>query len=173
MKWQPLVQKIKSGAIGVMPTDTIYGLVGGAFSQKAVARIYRLRRRPPNKPFIVLISSILDLRKFGIRLSKRQNYFLKKVWPGPVSVILSCPSKKFFYLHRGKNSIAFRLPKKKWLRRFLKKTGPVVAPSANIAGLPPAETITEAKKYFGDKVDFYLNGGKLANLPSVLVEIKR
>src|SRR3989344_8774132 len=176
-----IVKIIKNGGIGVMPTDTIYGLVGSALSRKAVERIYKLRERDRKKPFIVLISYLRDLKKFGIKISKSHLKILKTLWfppsgvggPGPTSIILTCLSKKFSYLHRGTKTIAFRLPKDKQLRNFLKKSGPLVAPSANPAAKPPAKTIKEARMYFGDKIDFYVDGGKIVNEPSVLVEIKR
>ena len=79
---------------------------------------------------------------------------------------------KFRYLHRGKNAVAFRLPADVALRRFLKKTGPLIAPSANFESEPPAKTIKETQKYFGDKIDFYIDGGKLKSKPSTLISIK-
>ncbi len=163
------VKFISKGGIGVIPTDTIYGIVCPALSQKAVEKVYRLRKRSPDKPVIVLIGSSHDLRKFGVVLNPVSRAILAKVWPGPVSVILPCESKKFSYLHRGRKAIAFRLPKKAALRRFLLKTGPLIAPSANFEGKTPARTIKEAQKYFGDKVDFYVDGGKIESNPSTLV----
>lgn len=156
---QNITAYIKKDGIGVIPTDTLYGIVGSAFSKKAVKRIYEVRKREKSKPFIVLISSINDLEKFGIK--NFQSLVLNKIWvkrSGSISVILSCPSKKFEYLHRGTKSIAFRLPQNKELQNLLKKTGPLVAPSANISGQPPAMTILQAKKYFGNQVDFYITG---------------
>ncbi len=154
-----------------MPTDTIYGLVGSALSKKAVARIYRLRRRGLQKPMIILVGSLRQIDLFGIKLDKKTGKILKKYWPGKVSVILSCRLKKFLYLHRGTKTLAFRLPKNFRLRRLLLKTGPLVAPSANFEGVPPAKTIGEAKKYFGKKIDFYVDAGKLEFLPSTLVSV--
>lgn len=166
-----------------MPTDTIYGLVGSAFSKKAVERICKVRKRDRKKPFIILISSLDDLKGFGVELESRHKSILKKLWLdasiGAVSVIFptsdkqNATSKKFKYLHRGTKTIASRLPKTRWMRNFLKKTGPLVAPSANLAGHPPARTIKEARKYFGDRVDFYLDGGRIIGKPSVLLEVKR
>jgi len=68
--------------------------------------------------------------------------------------------------------LAFRLPNKKDLINLIKKVGPLVAPSANIEGKPPAKTISQAKKYFGEKVDFYIDSGKISGPPSTLIEIK-
>lgn len=167
------IKIIKNGGIGILPTDTLYGLVGSALNKKTVERIHKVRKRELDKPFILLISSLSDLATFGVKLNERTKNLLKKLWPGPVSVILPCDNKKFFYLHRGAKTLAFRLPKSELLHEFLRKTGPLVAPSANISGMPPALTISEARKYFGDKVDFYFDIGKLSNPPSSLVEIKR
>lgn len=169
---QNVTQLLKRGGVGVMATDTIYGIVGSALSKKAVERIYKIRKRNPKKPMIVLIHSFKDLNTFHVKIPSEIRKKIKHFWPGKVSIILSCPSKKFEYLHRGKKSLAFRLPAKKSLRAILKSVGPLVAPSANIEGKPPANTISQAKKYFGDKVDFYLNGGRTSAAPSALIGFK-
>ncbi len=168
---QAVVEKIKHGQIGVMPTDTIYGLVGLALNREVVERIYTVRRRRPDKPFIILIGSINELKKFKINLNKATHSMISKYWPGPVSIILDCPNSDLEYLHRGAKSLAFRLPKNKQLIDLLKKTGPLVAPSANLEGHPPALTIKQAKKYFSNQVDFYVNQGKLVGKPSTLIRI--
>lgn len=167
-----IIEILKSGGVGVLPTDTLYGIVGSALRLATVARIYKLRRRSPRKPMIVLIGSVLDVRMFGVRLERRTANILTNLWPGVVSVILPCRSKKFAHLHRGTNTIAFRLPKPKWLRALLNKTGPLVAPSANWEGERPAQTVREAKRYFKNNADFYIDGGRRAGKPSTLVEIR-
>lgn len=173
-----------------MPTDTIYGLVGSALKKKVVERIYKVKRRNPKKPIIILIGTLVDLEQFGIRPDVETNKILQKLWlcppklyakVGPVSVILQCRGKKFGYLHRNTKTLAFRVPNKKPLRALLQKTGPLVAPSANWQGYPPAKTIKEAKKYFGEnvypepsrRIDFYIDGGKLYGKPSTLIAIHR
>lgn len=156
--WKKAIKILKNDGVGVMPTDTLYGLVGSAFSKKAIERIYKIKNRNKNKKLIVLISSVKDLKKFKIKINKEEAKILEKFWPGKVSIIL--------------NDIAFRYPNNKALLEILKKTGPLVAPSANIEGNKPAETIKEAKEYFGDKVDFYINGGKRKSEPSTLIKIE-
>src|SRR3989344_8321027 len=171
---------LKNGGVGVLPTDTLYGLVGSAFSPVAVEKIYRLKKRDPKKPLIVLISDWQDLEKFGVEISVADKKILEKYWPGPFSVILPVyPAKgdgvarnNFEYLDCSTNTISFRWPKDERLQKILKETGPLVAPSANPEGLPPATTIAEAKKYFGNAVDFYQNGGKITNKPSTLIKLQ-
>jgi L-threonylcarbamoyladenylate synthase len=167
---------LKKGDIGVIPTDTIYGIVGSALERKTVLAIYRLRRRNPKKPMIILIGSINDLAQFGIVLRPSIKKRLKKIWPGSVSVVMPITRpqarKKFTYLHRGTGALAFRLPKPLWLRSLLKKTGPLVAPSANFEGKMPARTVADAKKYFSDTIDFYVDAGRLASKPSTLIAVE-
>ncbi len=153
--------------MGVIPTDTIYGLVGLAKDKRVVAKIRRLKGRSQGKPFIILISSLKDLEQFKIKLSTADRKILAKIWPGPVSVAFS-------------KKLSLRWPKNKFLNGLIKKTGPLVAPSANPEGLAPAQTIAEAKNYFGPKVDpakygvnFYLSAGrKLSGQPSTLISLK-
>ena len=170
-KKDKIIKIIQSGGVGVMATDTLYDLVGSAFSREAVAKIYRLKKRDPKKPLIVLIGSVKELELFGIYLDASVKKYLKKFWPGPRSIILPCMSEKMLYLHRGTNSIAFRLPRKKRLLSFLKKSGPLVAPSANLEGLAPAITINQAKSYFNNHANFYISG-RGAGKSSALIKIK-
>jgi L-threonylcarbamoyladenylate synthase len=141
------------GKIGVIPTDTIYGVAALALSQKTVERAYRVLKRDKNKPFIILIGSIRDLALFKIKLDNNTQKILEQIWPGKISVVLPVVSHNFRYLHRGTKTLAFRIPKKQNLLKLLKKTGPLISTSANPQGKKPTETITEAKKYFGEIVD--------------------
>ncbi|MBI4035549.1 threonylcarbamoyl-AMP synthase [Candidatus Daviesbacteria bacterium] len=162
---------LKKGKVGVMPTDTIYGIVGSALNPQVVEEIYLLRKRAADKPMIILISSLEDFKKFGINLTKAQVNFLKEIWPNPVSVVLCCSNEKFTYLHRGKKSLAFRIPKDEELLDLLTEVGPLVAPSANLEKEKPSETINEAKRYFGDNVAFYIDKGKLVSKPSTVIQL--
>lgn len=164
-----LINLLKNGGVAVIPTDTIYGIVGSALNPQTVEEIYRLRKRAKDKPMIILISSLKDLKFFDIKLNDAQRNFLQKNWPNPLSVVLPVKAEKFKYLHRGTNSLAFRMPKNENLLKILKEVGPLVAPSANFEGEKPAENISEAKKYFGDIVVIYLDGGQISSEPSTLI----
>jgi len=171
-----------------MPTDTIYGIVGRALDKNAVERIYKIRKRAPEKPCIVLIGEISVLLKFGINLTKAEEKTIEEC-NEPTSFIVDCPDEKFSYLHRGTQTLAVRLPAPQQLRNLLVLTGPLIAPSANPEGLPPARNIEEAKVYFGDLVDpvrgressqrpstsngvdLYVDGGELAGKPSKLIRL--
>lgn len=172
LSWKKAALFLKDGMVGVIPTDTIYGICASALDKKAVEKVYKLRKRNPKKPMIVLISSFDDLRRLSVRLDSRQKVFLKKSWPGKVSVVLKCrdKNKKLAYLHRGTKTLAFRLPKKRELLKILKISGPLIAPSANLEGQEPAKNINQAKKYFGGNI-FYFGGKTLSGKSSTLVDL--
>lgn len=164
-------QLLRKGGVGVLATDTLYGVVGQALKPQTVERIYQIKGRSPTKPLIILISSTEQLRTFGVNIGSTLKKRLDEFWPGPTSVILACDNDQFSYLHRGTKTLAFRLPAKESLKRLIEKTGPLVAPSANPEGKVPAKTIEQAKLYFDEKVDFY-EKGEVTTSPSKLLEIK-
>ena len=167
---------LKGGKIGVIPTDTIYGLVGQALNKETVERIYAVRKRNPSKPMIILINYIKDLSLFGVDTNKKLKNILSQLWPGKVSIILPITNdsylEKLNYLHRESKTLAFRLPDNKALTDLIAQTGPLVAPSANLEGMSPATTIDEAKNYFGNSIDFYVDEGKIESTPSRLIKIE-
>ena len=172
-KPESLATVLLHGGVAVLPTDTLYGICGSALAPKTVRRIYRLRKRNLKKPMIVLISSLRDLAYFGVKPTRAQFAVLKKLWPGKVSIVLPVMSKRLEYLHRDKKSIAFRIPDDARLRAVLKKTGPLVAPTANWEGERPAHTIAEAIRYFGEDVNCYVDGGRVESKPSTLIGLDK
>jgi L-threonylcarbamoyladenylate synthase len=158
LDWMKAGMLLKEGAIGVIPTDTIYGICASAFNKKSIEKVYRLRKRNPNKPCIILISGFDDLKKFNVKLNSWQRKILEKLWPGKISVVLG--------------SLAFRFPKDKLILNILKISGPLIAPSANWEGYEPAKNIKSAKRYFGNKV-FYLDRGDLISKPSTLIDLRK
>ena len=163
-------QQLKQdGAIGVIPTDTVYGLVARATDQTAVTRLYELKKRD-GKPGTLIAASIEQLEELGLK--HRYLKAVEQFWPDAISVIIPCADPQLAYLHQGKMSLAVRIPKDKSLQKLLKETGPLLTSSANHPGQPTAVTAQQAKDYFGDEVDFYVDGGDFTNHePSTVIRI--
>lgn len=162
-----LLTLLHDGGVGVIPTDTVYGLVCRASDEQAVARLYSLKNRQ-TKPGTVIAANIQQLVELGIKAR-----YLKPIehyWPNPISIII--PSYELKYIHLGVGSIAVRLPKHAELNELLENSGPLVTTSANHPGKPEAVNITQAKAYFGNQIDFYVDGGDLSGKkPSTLIRI--
>jgi len=170
---QELINTLQDGGVVVMPTDTIYGILTTALNTASVERLYKIRRRSPEKPCIILISDISDLGHFDINLNQTERKILQEfsAHDKPTSIILDSLNPEFQYLNRGAESLSFRIPKNEHLRELLKETGPLIAPSANIEGETPATNIEEARAYFGESVDMYIDGGEIIGNPSRLMRL--
>lgn len=163
-----LAQLLAGGAVGVLPTDTLYGVVASAYNAASIERLYLARNRPADKACVVLAGSLETVQDW-LQVDLAAGEFIKKHWPGPVSIVLPVTAALPAGIPTFNNTLAVRVPAFAELHALLQKTGPLLAPSANLAGEPPAKNVTEAQAYFGDAVDFYVDGGDLVNKPSALV----
>lgn len=173
MNNQKLADELTKGKYAVFATDTIYGIHTSALNKDAVNKLYEIRGRAPDKPFIILVDSIEQIKNMGIPINTKTENILKKYWPGMLSVVLKCNKPEYEYLHRGTNTLAFRLPDKPNLRKLLSLSGPLISTSVNPEGLSPANNIYEARKYFGDKIDYYFDEGEIKSPPSTLISINK
>lgn len=164
-----LADRIKLNQIGVIPTDTVYGVIGSASSTSATEAIYRAKNRSNDKPFILLISSLTQLNDLGIEVDQSQKKILNDFWPGPVSVVLPSNSKTLMHIHRGNNSIAVRLPDLAWLKDLIDLCGPIVATSANLSGKPSSDDLDKIRNDLPG-LDFYISGN-VSDKPSKLARI--
>lgn len=150
-----IAEMLNSGAIGVLLTDTLYGVVARADNEAAVERVFALKGRDASKPVISLITDISQLYD---PLPEGIDPTIGGLWPGPNTVIVPSPSAPA-WLVRGSSGASFRIPDNARLQQLLQQTGPLIASSANPQGKSPARSIGEAQAYFGDGVDFYVDGG--------------
>jgi L-threonylcarbamoyladenylate synthase len=164
-----IISLLKSGAVGLLPTDTIYGLSAVALNKNAVEKIHKLKKRDDKKPLVVLISSISQLQELGV--NDDQLSLINNFWPGPLSVIFES-SNIPEWLDLETKSLAVRLPDSNELLDLIKKTGPIVSTSANLQGQKPASSAKVAEEYFGKNIDFYVDFGPLESKPSTLVKIE-
>ncbi len=150
-----VVQSIRAGKVGVMPTDTVYGLVASALNSSAVEEVYRIKNRPSTKPCVVLIADVSQLDSLAVELEYELREALENVWPGPNSVIL--PSSGPHYLHRDTWSLAVRLPALEWLNSIVELTGPIIATSANPSGVAAVQDLGWIREQLPN-LDFYYEG---------------
>jgi tRNA threonylcarbamoyl adenosine modification protein (Sua5/YciO/YrdC/YwlC family) len=165
-----IVKQLRNGAVGLLPSDTIYGLSCLALDQKAVERIYILKGRDYHKPLIILLADIDQAEQLGLRVSDLEP--AQRYWPSPLTVIVPAGKLTPEFLHRGSRALAIRIPAKREVRELIKHTGPLISTSANPQGKRPARTAKEAKDYFGSELNFYIDTGRLKAKPSTIVELK-
>ena len=132
-----------------IPTETVYGIAGNAYSYIACKKIFELKKRPKKNPLIVHYYNIQSLRK-DCYFNKTFIKFYKKFCPGPVTFILDLKknSKISKVATNKKNTLAVRFPKHPVARVLLKHLKfPIAAPSANISSRVSAVTSSDAVSY--------------------------
>ncbi len=144
-----------------VPTETVYGLAGNAYSNISVKKIYKIKNRPVNNPLIVHYYN-LDRLKKDCELNDNFLKLYKKFSPGPLTYILKLKknSKISKFVTNNKKTLAVRFPKHYLFRNLLKKLSyPLAAPSANISSGLSSVKVSDVLDEFGVKIKFILNGG--------------
>ena len=151
----------KNNCIAV-PTETVYGLAANAYSNIAVKKIFKLKKRPKNNPLIVHYSNIDDLKKDCL-INDSFIKLYKKFSPGPITYVLKLKknSKISKYVTNKQKNLAARFPKHKVFKNLLKILNyPLAAPSANISTKLSSVKALDVKEEFGSKIKYILDGGK-------------
>lgn len=150
-----LADTLLAGGIAVVRTDTLYGIVARANDEVAVERVFEIKARDRDKPLIILLPHA-DAAYDG---AEKVHEFSERA-DTPTTVIVDSPHAPAWLRHAD-GSVGYRVPKDPALHALLEKTGPLVAPSANPQGELPARTVSEARKYFGDKIAWYEDDGEV------------
>ena len=144
-----------------IPTETVYGLAGNAYSNKATLRIFKLKKRPKSNPLIVHYSKIQDLER-DCEINNNFKKLYSKFCPGPLTFVLKLKRKSKISRNvtNGKKTLAVRFPKNLITKNLLSSLDyPLAAPSANIYTQLSPISKKDVKEEFGKKIKFILDGG--------------
>jgi len=177
--WSPdEIEKALPGAIAHLnkrkvlayPTETVYGF-GGGVDRDSVANLIALKGRPPNKPFLLIVSSSDMITRLGLHLTSYASQLAARFWPGPLTLVLPGGEKRVPEQLRGpEGGIAVRWTPHRGLARLVQAYGePITSTSANRPGIPPATNANEIVEQWSDAVTrgalHILNGGQLVDSP--------
>lgn len=172
----PTIAYLQSGGVLAYPTETVYGF-GGAVDHDSVERLVALKRRPPAKPFLLLISGSDMIARLGLHLTSSAARIAARHWPGPVTLVLPGGERRVPPRLRGpEGGVAVRWTSHAALQRLIHAYGdPITSTSANRPGLPPAMSTAEIFRQWGDAVARgvirVLDGGRLSpSPPSTVVD---
>jgi L-threonylcarbamoyladenylate synthase len=151
---------IGSGALVVIPTDTVYGVAADAFSAAAVQRLLDAKGRERTSPPPVLIPGIPTLDALAVEIPDAVRKLVAEFWPGGLTVILHAQPSLQWDLGETRGTVALRMPANRIALELLSETGPLAVSSANLSGMPSATTAQAAHEMLGDRVAVYLDGGE-------------
>ncbi len=143
-----------------IPTETVYGLAGNAFSLEAISSIFEIKQRPKFDPLIVHIKNINELKELTTSVDSRIERLINAFWPGPLTVLLPKSEKIPDLVTNGSRLCAFRIPNHSTTLELLNILEyPLVAPSANPFKYISPTTAQHVEQQLGKKVPYILNGG--------------
>ena len=159
--------------IGI-PTETVYGLAGNAYSNKSTKKIFKLKKRPGFNPLIIHFKNLNDLKK-NVVLNDNFRKLYNSFCPGPITFVLKKKKKsKISKLAlAGKKTVAVRIPQHKVTRNLLGILKfPLAAPSANISSKLSPTSAKDVFDEFGNKIKFIIDGGQSKiGLESTIVDL--
>ena len=167
---------LDKGECIAIPTETVYGLAGNAYSNFSCKKIFKLKKRPSNNPLIVHYYNLKNLRN---DCSYNSNFYklYKKLCPGPITFILDLKknSKISKIATNKKKTLAVRFPRHPITRELLKNIGfPLAAPSANLSSKVSSVNSKDVKEDFGNKVKYILEGGSSKiGVESTIVDLRK
>jgi L-threonylcarbamoyladenylate synthase len=157
---------LRSGGVIAFPTETVFGIGACLDKPQAIKRIFKIKKRPRNKPLQILISSLRQASKMGeFDLIKLR--FAKRNWPGPLTLVVKKTGVVPKLATGGSNKVGLRMPAHRTALELIRKCGPIVATSANISGEEPFLNAGQVKKSLKG-LDYIISGrvklGKASNV---------
>lgn len=164
---------IKNGDLVAFPTETVYGLGADAFNQKAIKKIFKVKKRPLDNPIIVHLGNKNDLYKLVKEIPSLAKKLIKKFWPGPLTIILKRKRDVPKEISAGLPTIAIRMPKNKIALSLIKMANcPIAAPSANLSGRPSPTSAQDVFEDLKGKIKLILDGGQTKiGLESTVIDL--
>jgi L-threonylcarbamoyladenylate synthase len=168
------VHVLTAGGIIVYPTETVYGLGADACSPAALARLVALKVREPGKPISVLVSDTEMLADLVRDVPPLATALMQHYWPGPLTLVLRARAGVSSVLTGDDGGIGVRLSSHPIATALVRALGrPITTPSANPSRQRPPIEVSEARVYFGARVECYLDGGRLHGEPaSTVVDLR-
>lgn len=155
------VALLNQSEIVAIPTETVYGLAGNAFSEKAIKKIFELKKRPFYNPLIVHIKSVADLNQIATEIPEKAMFLADAFWPGPLTLVLKRQNTIPDLVTGGKSTVAVRVPNHPVALALLEQLDfPLAAPSANPFGSISPTKAEHVANYFAASSLTVLEGGE-------------
>lgn len=166
-----VVDALRHGAVICYPTDTMYGIGCDIFNQKAVKRIHQLKRRPNDKPFSFMCSSLKDVSTY-CHMSNTAYRLMKKNLPGPYTFVLTTMKIVPKIMTSKQKTVGIRVPDNTICRTLIEALGnPILTTSATFdEDLPMAEAFALEDR-LGGLVDIFIDGGTVYPEPSSVISL--
>ncbi len=154
-----VVETLQRGGVAILPTETVYGLAAYAHDEKAVRRIYEIKKRGP-EPLTIHVASLEQARELVEKMPKIAELLAESLWPGPLTIVLKKSSKVPDFVTAGLNKVGIRIPRHTLTLEVIRRVGPTVMPSANVHDNPSPTSAYDAIEDLGHSVDIVVDAGE-------------
>ncbi|MBI3920519.1 MAG: threonylcarbamoyl-AMP synthase [Armatimonadetes bacterium] len=155
----PVVSALTAGGLALVPTETVFGLTANALDEAAVRKVFALKGRSGQAALPIQVAEVSVVVRWVSDLTPEIESMLKKLWPGPLTVILKKKDEVPTVVTGGKSTVGVRVPAHPVTSCLLRMCGfPLVMTSANRSGQSPATTGEEACAAFDGTVDYIVDG---------------
>ncbi len=155
------VSVLEGGGVVAFPTETYYGLGVDPFNEKAMGRLFEIKRRDHGKPTLLLIDDVDRLTRIAAGVPRIYTPLIEQYWPGPLTLIFPARAGLPALLTGATGGVGVRISSHPIARALCRRWGgPLPATSANISGASPAGSASAVRRIFGDDVDYIIDGGR-------------
>ena len=173
--WQTVRGDITAGKLVALPTETFYALAVHPFQEEALAHLFFLKRRTPDKPVLLLVSGPDMVAQVAQRIGPTAQKLMARFWPGPMTLILPARPELSWRITGGTGGVGLRQPRHEVTCRLIAALGfPLTGTSANRAGQPALTKAEEVEREFGGDLALIINAGPCpGGLPSTIVDVSK
>ena len=167
------VRVLENGGVIAFPTGSLYGLGADAFDVAAVERVFTIKRRPPDKPLLILVPDRKGVFELTAEVPAAAKSLMDRFWPGRVTIVFKALSVLPANLTAGSGKIGIRLPGHPVAKALVAAFGrPVTGTSANPSGHKGCHRIAELEPKMIEQLDLVLDAGPLKEgIGSTVVDI--
>ena len=168
---QEMANILKDGGLVAFPTETVFGFGVVFDNESSYKRLIEVKRRPPEKPFTMMLSQVDDIEKYA-ELDEKSRLLIENFMPGQFTLIVKAKKNLPFYSISKDGFVGLRIPDEDTVRSMIDMVGkPLLVPSANRSGDKPLTNSDDVVKEFADEVDAVLEGQSTSNVPSTIVKV--
>jgi L-threonylcarbamoyladenylate synthase len=161
---------MKKGSIIIYPTDTVYGIGANVFDEKAILKVFSIKKRPLNKPLSICISKIEDIKHVA-QMDVKTETIMRNLLPGPFTIILKKNNNISSLLTAGSDKIGIRIPDNR-ICMDLSRDFPITSTSANLSGYNIPESADGVLKQLGSSIDIMMEAGICKHgIPSTVIDM--
>ena len=172
MDIERLVDLINNGNIAVVPTDTVYGIIGDATNIDVIHKVYEVKKRNYSKPLILMVSSIDMLEKYVLEVNDVEKKLIDRYWPGKLTILFKKNNNVDDLITSGSELVGIRYPDNKELNELMDKLKkPLISTSCNISSKEVITSIDMLEEDISKHVSYVYDGGILSDTSSTIVRV--